>query len=344
MINEKILTQIVSLGEIFEQLAQENPENGHQHAKYIEQLQAASIQAKIKNAWFTPKEIKRSFKSWARALNETKLREFCQNIQAKPSKKVALICAGNIPMVGFHDLLSILLCGHHAYLKPSSDDTPLMTTLATILADLVPAWKEKITIVERVKSTEVDALIATGSDNTARYFEYYFKALPKIIRKNRTSLAILTEETTDDDLKALAEDIFAYYGLGCRNVSKLFVPVGFDVQRLFAIMPDYAYLDEHHKYMNNYTYNKALYLLNQEKFLENGFFLLLENDRMHSPISALFYEEYSDRSAVDKRLEEMADSIQCIVDGKQIAFGQAQQPSLLDFADNIDTREFLATI
>lgn len=296
------------------------------------------------NNWFTEENLIKAFNGIAEYLDEKKLSKWLENYTFKNSepKKVGVIMAGNIPMVGFHDFLSVLISGNELMMKPSSQDKVLMEFVIGILTEIEPEFKKRIHIVERLN--EADAFIGTGSDNSAKYFRYYFGKKPNIIRQNRTAVAILKGTETDQELKALGADIFTYYGLGCRNVSKLFVPKGYDFVKLLDAQSDYSYVGDHHKYRNNYDYNKSIYLVNSEPHLDTGFSLLRESDEMVSPISVLYYQQYEDQAGLDKVLSENDDKIQCIVGQDFIPFGNAQKPEIWDYADGVDTMEFLAEL
>ena len=255
--------------------------------------------------------------------------------------------AGNLPLVGFHDLLCVLVAGHKAIVKLSSDDRVLLPYLITQIRTFAPEWAEAVAFTDD-KVTEYDAVIATGSDNTARYFEYYFGKKPHIIRKNRHSVAVLTGEETPEELQDLGKDIFLYYGLGCRSVSKLFVPQGYDFDLLFQAIYPYKDIIEEQKYANNYDYNKAVYLMSLYKLLENGFLLLKEDEHYGSPIATLFYEYYTNKETLKKKLATDREKIQCVVghnfiDG-EIPFGQTQTPKLWDYADGVNTLTFLLNL
>lgn len=256
--------------------------------------------------------------------------------------------AGNIPLVGLHDLLAVLACGHHAVVKPSSDDALLMQKVMDMLFEIAPELRQKITLTERMHG--IDALIATGSNNSSRYFEHYFKHLPHIIRKNRNSVAVLSGQETAEELAALGEDIFAYYGLGCRSVSKLFVPKHYVFDQLFEQTEVYRErMNGNTRYANNLDYNLALLLVNREPHLTNHLLILREAAGLGSPISVVFYENYSDEAALIKQLQSLEEALQCIVSRPlagvtTIPFGKSQQPALWDYADGINTLEFLAGI
>lgn len=301
------------------------------------------------NGWYTPEQVCFAFQSWAKALTQEKLDQWLSayNFTDRQSKTVALILAGNIPLVGFHDFLSVLISGHNVLVKTSSNDQHLLPFIAKYLIHIAPEFKEKITFVEG-KLENFDAVIATGSNNTARYFEYYFKDKPSIIRKNRNSVALLTGEETREQLEALGEDIFRYFGLGCRNVSKLFVPKNYSFDAFFEAIFKYKEVIEYEKYANNYDYNKAVFLMSNFKLLDNGFLTIKEDNGYSSPISSTFYEFYDNIDEVVKRLQDEEDKIQCIVSNNLISnsipFGQTQSPELWDYADNVDTISFLLTI
>jgi hypothetical protein len=258
-----------------------------------------------------------------------------------------LILAGNIPLVGFHDFLSVLLSGHKVLVKTASNDQHLIKFLARYLVTVAPEMENYITFTDG-KLENFDAVIATGSNNTARYFEFYFKDKPSIIRKNRNSVALLTGTESQEDLVRLGEDIFRYYGLGCRNVSKLFVPKDYDFQPFFKAIYEYKDVIFYEKYSNNYDYNKAVFLMSNFKLLDNEFLTLKEDSSYTSPISSVFYEYYDDLEQVTLRLENDKDQIQCVVSNgltpNSIPFGKTQQPELWDYADNVDTLHFLLQI
>jgi len=255
--------------------------------------------------------------------------------------------AGNIPLVGFHDFLSVLISGHKVIVKQSSNDKQLLPYLAKYLEYVEPNFKGSITFTEE-KLTHFDAVIATGSNNTARYFEYYFKDKPSIIRNNRNSIAVLKGNETPEDLKNLSEDIFRYYGLGCRNVSKIFVPKGYDFNAFFESVYHWHPIINKAKYANNYDYNKAVYLMSEFDMLENGFLMIKEDESFSSPIATLFYEFYDELEDLKSTLNSKKDQIQCVVSNgfmeNEITFGNTQKPQLWDYADNADSIEFLLSI
>lgn len=304
------------------------------------------------NGWYTPEQVYFAIHSWADALTEENLDKWLSNYQTEFSqnneneKNVALILAGNIPLVGFHDFLSVLITGNKALIKTSSNDQHLLPFLAKYLIAVDESLKDKVTFVEG-KLENFDAVIATGSNNTARYFEYYFKDKPSIIRKNRNSAAILNGKESKKDLEALGEDIFRYFGLGCRNVSKIFVPKGYSFDAFFEAIFKYQDVIHYEKYANNYDYNKAVFLMSNFKLLDNGFLTIKEDPSYASPISSVFYEFYENIEELQTRLKADSEQIQCIVSNdlieNSIPFGQTQNPQLWDYADNVDTITFLLT-
>ncbi len=305
--------------------------------------------AETHNGWFTQDNILFALENWSNALNIINLNQWLENYNFKDvdPKKVAIIMAGNIPLVGFHDFISVLISGHNVIVKQSSNDKHLLPYLSNYLVSVEPEFKDKIKFTEN-KLEQFDAVIATGSNNTARYFEYYFKNKPSIIRKNRNSVAILTGKENEEDLMALSEDIFRYYGLGCRNVSKLFVPKDYDFESFFNAMYHWNPIINLNKYANNYDYNKAVYLMSEFNILENGFLMIKEDQGYASPISTVFYEYYDTLEQLKSKLENDKNQIQCIVSKQvlesEIPFGKTQKPDLWDYADNIDTIEFLLKI
>jgi hypothetical protein len=298
------------------------------------------------NGWFTRENILFALKSWGELLTEQQLSEWLSkyDLNKNKPKSVAIIMAGNIPMVGFHDFLSVLVTGNKVLAKLSSNDKILLPLLSKYLIEVEPSLKEQIAFTEN-KLEDFDAVIATGSDNTSRYFEHYFGKKPNIIRRNRNSVAVLTGEETTEELTALGEDIFRYYGLGCRSVSKVFVPDGYDFDDFFKAIYPYNSIINQNKYANNYDYNKAVYLMSEFKILDNGFLMLKKDLNYASPIASLFYENYSSLDALKDKLHKEKEKIQCVVSQgfieSEVVFGQTQKPSLGDYADGVDTVDFL---
>ena len=316
---------------------------------YFEDFEALIQLSQSHNGWFTPTQVRFAIGSWADALTADNLNHWLSNYQTPTPnpKTIGLILAGNIPLVGFHDLLSVILAGHKALIKTSSNDQKLLPFIVNYLQQLDPQLAQRILFVEG-KLENFDAVIATGSNNTARYFEYYFKDKPAIIRKNRNSVAVLTGQETASELHALGEDIFRYFGLGCRNVSKLFVPKDYDFTAFFEAIFAYQEVIHYEKYANNYDYNKAVFLMSNFKLLDNGFLTLKEDTSYASPISSVFYEYYDAIEALQSRLSLDDDQLQCIVSSGNIQgslpFGSTQKPALWDYADRVDTLEFLLAI
>ena len=312
-----------------------------------EQFNDIFEEAEQQNSWFTRANVIFAFKSWSDALSENNVKQWLSQYQLPQTtlpKKILIIMAGNLPLVGLHDLLCALVTGHKAIVKLSSNDCVLLPYLITQMKTFAPEWTEAVTFTDD-KVTEYDAVIATGSDNTARYFEYYFGKKPHIIRKNRHSVAVLTGKETPEELFALGKDIFLYYGLGCRSISKLFVPKGYDFNLLFQAIYPYKDIIQEQKYANNYDYNKAVYLMSLFQLLENGFLLLKEDEHYGSPIATLFYEYYTDVDSLKEKLTTDAEKIQCVVahnfTTEEVAFGDTQTPQLWDYADGVDTLNFL---
>jgi len=305
--------------------------------------QEAKHKAYLENHWFEPQFIDLS----ARNIAENYLRpEQIDTVvdryhvpgKNNHPKNVGIVMAGNIPMVGFHDLFCVFLTGHYARVKPSSKDEVLIKHLVEKMKE----WDEQVEPYISLSSMirNCDAYIATGSNNSSRYFEYYFGKYPSIIRKNRTSVAILTGKESRDELEKLADDVYQYFGLGCRNVTKIFVPKNYDFIPLLGAFRKYDHLADHHKYKNNYDYNLAVHMLNNEYYMTNGSIILVENRSPFSPISQLHYEYYDHEEEVRERLKDDAN-IQCVVGEKEIGFGGAQCPQVCDYADGVDTMEFL---
>ena len=298
----------------------------------------------LKNPWFTPENVTASISAIADELNTEMLTRWTGmypelKISHTPFT-VGVIMAGNIPLVGFHDFLSVLITGNIVLAKTSTKDSDLLVHLSELLSSINPAFIDRIRFPEGPLSG-FDAVIATGSNNTSRYFESYFGRYPNIIRKNRNSVAILEGTETDAELKELGKDIFSYFGLGCRNVSKIYLPAGYELHTLIKNLEGFSDIVNHNKYANNYDFSKAVYLVNREQFLDTGYLLLKEEKSLSSPVAVLYYEYYNSYKEVLQSTEMLNDKIQCIVSEKHIPFGKAQQPHLWDYADGIDTVEFL---
>jgi len=311
-----------------------------------EDWQNAKERASRENGWFIPEFIDLAVANIAHHfLQKDKLKEWLAGYPLPEAnnqpRQVGIVMAGNIPLVGFHDWLAVFISGHRAVVKPSSKDQVLIKHLAEKMAEWEPEMNNLSGFADMLKGC--DAYIATGSNNSSRYFEYYFGKYPHIIRQNRTSAAILTGKETAQELELLANDVFLYFGLGCRNVTKIYVPSGYDFIPLIEAFKKYNYLADHHKYKNNYDYNLALHLLNKKYYMSSGALLLVEEPSHFSPISQLNYEYYEDKEVLAGELLNNQE-LQCIVGSGFVPFGQSQVPSLSDYADGVDTLEFLCRL
>lgn len=308
--------------------------------------QEAKQRAETANSWFTPAFIGEAANQIAHTyLNPDRLREWIagypQLSDQTTSKTVGIIMAGNIPLVGFHDWLSVFISGHQALVKPAARDQELLKQLLQKIQEWDPAAGARTALAERLNGC--DAYIATGSTNSSRYFDYYFSKYPHIIRRNRTSVALLTGEESAAELESLANDVHLYFGLGCRNVTKIWVPEGYDFIPLLAAFRKYSHLSDHHKYRNNYDYNLAILLLNKKYYMTNGSILLVEDPSVFSPISQLNYEYYTDKNSLLATLAGHPD-IQAVVGRGFIPFGEGQCPSLSQYADGVDSLDFLSKL
>jgi hypothetical protein len=331
---------------------------GEKLSKYIVEgfppdLEDAIIQSQIYNPWFTKENIFRSFENLTKCLSKESLVKWIasyeHDIPATSKKRVAVIMAGNIPLVGFHDFLCVLISGHDFSGKLSSLDRFLLPAIGRELIKIEGSLNDSIIFTEE-RISDYDAVIATGSNNTSNYFDFYFGKYPHIIRKNRNSIAILTGSETGNDLELLANDIFTYFGLGCRNVTKIYVPINYDLSILKQAFTKYRQpVFMHNKYMNNYDYNKSIMLLNSIPFKDFEFIMLKEDTQFASPISVLHYEYYDDILKVLEYLTIEREKIQCLVVGENyndfsVSFGKSQQPELWDYADGVDTMKFLLSL
>ena len=311
---------------------------------WIEKIDAVIAKACNQNKWFTKENLDFCMSVWGKTLNEKDITEWLANYadENKPTR-LALVLAGNIPLVGLHDVLCGLASGCSIEVKLSSNDNLLLPLVIDFLVSVMPNWKDKVCFIESSLKT-YDKVIATGSDNSARYFEYYFKNNPHIIRKTRNGIAVLDGNETQDDLAALSQDMMQYFGLGCRSVSHIMVPDGYDFKELFLALFKHKELIQHNAYVNNYDYNKAVYLMQEQKILENGFIILKKDDKLSSPIACVNYSTYTNLEAVNQRLHDQEEQIQCVVSNcveNAFAFGQTQYPKLGDYADHVDTMAFL---
>ena len=348
----KRIQAFVALGDFMSQFSNENyikKDNIPFNDRFFEAMTEAIQLSKSYNGWFTKNNIQFAFKSWVDALNEENLLKWTSkyDLEKVHNHHIAIVLAGNIPLVGFHDLLSVLISGNRVIAKLSSNDKLLLPYLTKYLIAIEPEFESKIVFTEE-KLENFDAVIATGSNNTARYFEYYFGKYPNIIRKNRNSVTVLSGKETSEDLKNLSNDIFRYFGLGCRNVSKLFIPKDYNFDAFFNAMFTWKEVINDNKYINNYDYNKAVYLMSNINLLDNEFLLLKEDVSFSSPISVTFYEYYDNLELVKEQLITEKDNIQCIVSNlgieNEIKFGETQKPKLWDYADGIDTIDFLVKL
>ncbi|MEA3317859.1 MAG: acyl-CoA reductase [Bacteroidota bacterium] len=305
----------------------------------------------IYNGWFTEENVRLSLIAISEMLKPENLEKWISrypNLSDNNTvRTIGVVTAGNIPLVGFHDMLCVLISGNIFKAKLSSKDNKLMFAIRSFLISINPEFEELI-IFEENKLVGFDAVIATGSNNTSRYFDYYFGKYPNIIRKNRSSIAVLTGKESKDEIAALADDIFMYFGLGCRNVSKLLVPENYCFDNFFKNIEHYSDIYKHNKYANNYDYNKSIYLMNKVQHLDNGFVVLKEDEGMSSPIAVLYFQYYKTIEDVNKFIALNSHNIQCVVSGNRevsdsLDFGKAQYPELWDYADNIDTMKFLMT-
>jgi hypothetical protein len=306
----------------------------------------------LSNPWFTPDNVRSAILNIGESLTQENLahwlNRYSRMLIERPERRVGVVMAGNIPLVGFHDLLCVLVSGHKILARLSSDDRHLMPVIASILIEIEPEFADQI-IFNEGKLTNFNAVIATGSNNTSRYFEYYFRDVPHIIRRNRNGVAVLTGKESVDELRLLGQDIFIYFGLGCRSISKVFVPKSFSFKDFFKAIDTYKYVSDHNKYINNYEYYKSIYLINSVNHFDNGFLLMKEDIGFASPPAVLYYEEYEDLNILNNRLGLAKNEIQCIVGPQKnvtgaISFGRAQMPDLWDYADGVDTMEFLLNL
>ena len=310
-----------------------------------EYLKIKTISTEI-NQWFTSEFIDHALLSIAQSLSEAKIRKWLSNYsycEISGDKRIGVIMAGNIPLVGFHDFISVLISGNYFIGKVSSKEGGLIEMIAKILIDIEPHFKNFISFSSS-EPNHIDGLIATGSNNTARYFKYGYKNIPSIIRKNRNSISILTGEESNTELQALANDIFLYFGLGCRNISKLIVPLNYNFNPLISALDKYNSFTLHKGYMNNYLYQSAIHKTENIKVIDNGYLILKEAFEISSPIGVLYYQYFKNDKEIKEILDVQAEKIQCITSKKElgnIPFGKTQFPDLWDYSDNVDTINFL---
>ncbi len=338
---------VVTFGKTLKAFVKAKEEKIH-NIPYFDQWEKLIALAGHKNGWFTEENIWFATAQWANELSAENLQNWVASYPS-PTKKpiVLLIMAGNIPLVGFHDFLTAYLADAKILIKLASNDQVLLPWILNFLQEQTQEDPDHVKVLEKINAP-YDALIATGSDNTARYFEHYFGHKPHIIRKNRNSVAVITGKESPEVLQKLGEDVFRYFGLGCRSVSKIYVPEGYDFDLLFKALYGYKDLIEYEKYSNNYDYNKAVYLMSMFKILDNGFLIIKEDSGLTSPIGSLHFEYYTSLKSLEKELTAKSDLLQCIVGPSGflngIAFGTTQKPSLTDYADGVDTMNFILSL
>ena len=349
----KRIDTLVHLGEKLAQILNDY-KSEHQNV-----LSDIIIKAKAENPWFTEVSIIKALQNWIDTLNRKNVSDWAQKYKMESEKEkkelnVAVINAGNIPFIGLHDLLSVIITGNNYIGKNATGDSILLPFISEIICDIENYYCNKILFVPKL--IEMDAVIATGNNNSARYFEYYFGKYPHIIRKNRNGAGVLTGDESVEDLNALGNDVFSYFGLGCRNISKLYVPAGYDFSKLFESIEDFHGIANHNKYMNNFEYNNSVLLLKKIHFLQNGFLIIRKENQIPSPVAVLHYEEYKNKAELKSTLINNIDLLQCIATPKNffddtnelkkisVNFGKTQSPALWDYADGIDTIEFLCRI
>ena len=310
-----------------------------------EELRSVKQKAFEKNKWFTEEFINYSFKSISENyLDEKKLKKWVNYYHIDDNihpRKIGIVMAGNIPLVGFHDFLSVFITGHFQQIKLSDKDDVLMAHLISKLKEWNAKASSSLKISETLKNC--DAYIATGSNNSARYFHHYFGKYPSVIRNNKTSVAVLSGNESEEQLSLLADDVNIYFGLGCRNVTKLLVPEDYNFEPLLQAFNKYDYFKDITKYRNNYDYNLALLIMNNKFYMSNESIILSENENIFSPLSVLHYGFYKNEQPILKQLNA-DEAIQCIVGENIIPFGKSQEPGLFDYADGIDTMEFLLSL
>tara|TARA_B110000902_G_scaffold265356_1_gene349400 strand:- start:10780 stop:11823 length:1044 start_codon:yes stop_codon:yes gene_type:complete len=341
---EEIIKGFEQLGVLMTSLGEnkdwENFSVGVTESEYLS-LQTLINRQVSYNGWFTKENVRGSLLKLGSNLIYSDLLNWASSYTfSNEPRTIAVIMAGNIPLVGFHDFLSVLVSGNKIVAKLSSDDKTLLPALGQHLIEFIPGLKERIVFTSG-RIGEIDAVIATGSDNSMQYFEQYFGKYPNIFRKNRTSIAVLKGDETEDDIKSLGSDIFDYFGLGCRNVSYLLLPEGFELSRFFEGVISYGEVIHNNKYGNNYDYNKAVYLMNKLEILDNNFCLLRESNELFSPLSMIHYQFYKDQSDIDNYIKEHESKIQVVVGRDYLDYGQAQCPGFNDYADGVDVMQWL---
>lgn len=337
MSHQQVAEAFIALGQRLRQL----PED---------ELERLCNGAAARNSWFIASHVRQALDGIAHMLAPDALRQWlaAYDLPVAQPKTIGVIMAGNIPLAGFHDFLCVLLSGHRLAAKMSSQDNFLLPQLAEMLFETVPELRERVQWTEQLKAA--DAIIATGSDNSSRYFQYYFGKYPHIIRQNRVSAAVLDGSETPEELAGLAYDAMLYFGLGCRSIAKLFVPEDYDFTPFLQQTEKLADLVDNHKYRNNYDYQKSIFLVNRVPHLDSGFVLLNENEALASPMSVIYYQYYRSREEVMQLLAAQADKLQCVAAhdnrlfSRTVAFGQTQMPGIADYADGTDTMAFLLRV
>lgn len=336
------------LGDIFRKFC-DNKENKN-YSNFFQILNQAIELSYSENQWFIPDFVKHSIEVWGNTLTEENIRQWVEPYKEKilytTTKTAGVIMPGNLPLAGFHDFICVLITGNKFTGKLSSKDKFLLPAIAEILSKIDGYFSDKIKFVDKERLTDFNFIIATGSDNTSRYFEYYFGKYPNIIRKNRNGVAVLSGEESKEQLENLAKDVFMYFGLGCRSISKIFVPENYNFHILFESFEKYNFVGNHHKYCNNYDFYKSIYLVNKEAFLDNGFVMLKQDNKFSSPLSVIYYDYYKSKDKLNTFLEQNKEYLQCISSdlkeiNHSIPLGQAQLPTLSDYADNVDTINFI---
>ncbi len=349
-----MIDALVRTGAYLEQhahgIAEERTGEKHLNSAVFESFEEIIRSEHIHNGWFTEANVRKAIGAIAAVLKRASLQQWMDRYPALPAeqgrqKTVGVVMAGNIPLVGFHDMLSVIMAGHIFLGKPSSRDDRLLKKVGEIICLIEPGFCDRIRFTDEYLK-DADAIIATGSNNTSRYFEYYFRDIPHIIRKNRNGVAVLSGNETEEELVQLGDDIFSYFGLGCRNVTKIFLPDDFKPETLLKVFESFDHLHEHHKYNNNLEYNRSVYLLNMTPFLDNGIVLMKEDEGISSPVGVVYYEKYSRLEEVMEKISAEQEQIQCVISvikeiENSIPPGTSQAPLLWEYADGVDTMKFL---
>ena len=332
------------LGELFYDIS--SKKENSKYKKWITVFNKKINEAYQYNKWFTTENCLLSFKNWSKELTTLKLSKWLNNYELKncSKKTIVIIMAGNIPLVGFHDFICAKILNYKCLIKMSSDDKILLPIVIDFLDFILPGFKKNIEFTNKPLK-KFDGVIATGSNSSFKYFEYYFKKYPKILRKTRHSIAVLDGNESKENLIDLGNDIFNYFGMGCRSVSKIFVPKNYNFDLLFESLFEFKEVIKNNRYANNYDYNKAIYLMGEKKITENGFLILKKDKNLGSPIACLFYDTYNSIKEIEKYIDNNSESLQCIVSNfklsNSIPLGSSQKPKIYDYADKIDTLNFL---